>query len=290
MYPANFEYYRAGSVQEAVSLLQAHSGAKVLAGGHSLIPAMKIRLAEPPVLVDIGRIPGLSRVEAVGGSLRVGALTTHASLAASDVLHKNCPILSEAAAQIADAQVRHKGTIGGNLAHADPGSDLPGVMLALEGVFHVMGAGGERQIRAADFFVDLLTTDLKPGEVLTAVEIPALGGRTGSCYLKFEHPASGYAVVGAAAIVTLEDGGTCREARLAFNGVTSTPYRAAEVEAELIGKRLDEATIAAAIEKLNIQDPIDDPVYASGAYRVHLARVYGKNALLQAAERAGSTS
>jgi carbon-monoxide dehydrogenase medium subunit len=286
MYSANFEYFRAGSVQEAVSLLKEHGGAKVLAGGHSLIPAMKLRLATPPVLVDIGRVPGLAGVTKEDGTLRVGSLTTHARLAESDLLRQFCPVLAEAASQIGDPQVRHKGTIGGNLAHADPASDLPGVVLALGGTLRVTGAGGERRIGAADFFVDLLTTDLKPDEVLTAVEVPALGDHTGSCYLKFEHPASGYAVVGAAAIISLADDGTCREARLAFNGVTSTPHRAAEVEAELIGKPLDVMTVAAALEKLNIINPVDDPIYASGAYRQHMARVYGKNALLQAAARA----
>lgn len=288
MYSANFEYFRAGSVQEAVSLLKEHSGAKVLAGGHSLIPAMKLRLATPPVLVDIGRVPGLAGVTKADGTLRVGSLTTHASLAESDLLRQFCPVLAEAAGQIGDPQVRHRGTIGGNLAHADPASDLPGVVLALGGTLHVTGASRERRIDAADFFVDLLTTDLKPGEVLTAVEVPALADHTGSCYLKFEHPASGYAVVGAAAIVSLADDGTCREARLAFNGVTTTPYRATKVESELVGKSLDDTSIAAAMEKLNIKDPMDDPVYASGTFRLHMARVYGRNAVLRAAERARS--
>jgi carbon-monoxide dehydrogenase medium subunit len=286
MYPANFEYFRAGSVQEAVSLLQEHNGAKVLAGGHSLIPAMKLRLAAPPALVDIGRIPDMAGVTRTNGRLRVGSLSTHASLAASDMLRRQCSILAEAAGQIGDPQVRHKGTIGGNLAHADPASDLPGVVLVLEGVLHITGAGGERQVAASDFFVDLLTTDLKPGELLTAIEVRAMDGRTGSCYLKFEHPASGYAVVGAAAIVSLAEDGTCREARLAFNGVTATPYRASEVEAELAGKPLDETTVAAAMKKLDIRDAMHDPVYASGAYRLHMARVYGTNALLEAARRA----
>jgi carbon-monoxide dehydrogenase medium subunit len=286
MYPTNFKYYRAGSVQEAVRLLQENKGAKVLAGGHSLIPAMKMRLAEPSALVDIGRISGLVGVTKRNGSLRVGSLTPHAGLAASELLKQDCPILAEAAGKIGDPQVRHKGTIGGNVTHADPASDLPGVILALEGIFHATGSGGERQIAAADFFVDLLTTSLKPDEVLTAVEVRALGKGTGSCYLKFEHPASGYAIVGAAAIVTLADDGTCREARLAFNGVATTALRATEVERELVGKPLDEKSVAAAMEKLSVKEPMHDPVYASGAYRISMARVYGKNALLQAAERA----
>lgn len=286
MYPAKFEYYRAGSVQEAVSLLQQHSGAKVLAGGHSLIPTMKLRLAQPPALVDIGRIPELVGVTQTNATIRVGALTTHDMLAKSDVLQQHCQILAEAAGQVGDRQVRHKGTIGGNLAHADPASDLPAVVLALGGIIHVTGAGGDRQINAADFFVDLLTTDLQPDEILTAVEVPALGGNTGSCYLKFEHPASGYAICGAAAIVTLAGDGTCESARLCFNGVTATPHSAGAVTDALAGKSLDDAAIDQAVDdNLSISDPMGD-LHASGAYRVELAKVFGKRALKLARDRA----
>jgi carbon-monoxide dehydrogenase medium subunit len=273
-------------VQEVVRLLQENKGAKVLAGGHSLIPAMKMRLAEPSALVDIGRISGLVGVTKRNGSLWVGSLTPHAGLAASDLLKQHCPILAEAAGKIGDPQVRHKGTIGGNVTHADPASDLPGVIVALDGIYHATGSGGERQIAAGDFCVDLLTTSLKPDEVLTAIEVRALGKGTGSCYLKFEHPASGYAIVGAAAIVTLADDGTCREARLAFNGVATRALRATEVERELVGKPLDQKSVAAAMEKLTVKEPMHDPVFASSAYRISVARVYGENAILKAAERA----
>jgi carbon-monoxide dehydrogenase medium subunit len=286
MYPAKFEYYRAESVQEAVSLLQQHSGAKVLAGGHSLIPTMKLRLAQPPALVDIGRIPELVGVTRTNGSIRVGALTTHDMLARSDVLQQHCQVLSEAAGQVGDRQVRHKGTIGGNIAHADPASDLPAVVLALGGVVHTTSASGGRQINAADFFVDLLTTDLQPGEILTAVEVPVLGSNTGSCYLKFENPASGYAICGAAAIVTLAGDGTCESASLCFNGVTATPHNAGAVTRALVGKSLDDATIDQAVDdNLSITDPMSD-IHASGPYRVELARVFGKRALKLARDRA----
>jgi len=286
MYPAKFEYYRAGNVQEAVSLLRQHSGAKVLAGGHSLVPTMKLRLAQPPALVDIGRIPELAGVTRSNGTIRVGALTTHDALAKSDVLQQHCQVLAEAAGQVGDRQVRHKGTIGGNLAHADPASDLPAVVLALGGVIHTTGAGGSRQINAADFFVDLLTTDLQADEILTAVEVPVLGSNTGSCYVKFEHPASGYAICGAAAVVTLAGDGTCESASLCFNGVTATPHNAGAVTSALAGKSLDDAAIDQAVDgNLSIQDPLGD-IHASGPYRAELAKVFGKRALKLARDRA----
>lgn len=286
MYPAKFEYYRAGSVQEAVSLLQQHSGAKVLAGGHSLIPTMKLRLAQPPALVDIGRIADLRGITQADGTIRVGALTTHAMLESSSVLQQHCPIVAEAAGEIGDRQVRHKGTIGGNLAHADPASDLPGVVLALGAVIHTTGTNGDRQINASDFFVDLLTTALQPDEIMTAIEVPVLGDNTGSCYLVFEHPASGYAICGAAAVVTLAGDGTCESASLCFNGVTATPHNASAVTAALAGQAPDDATIDQAVDNnLSISDPMGD-VHASGPYRVELAKVYGKRALKSARDRA----
>lgn len=287
MYPAKFDYLRAQSVDEAIQLLQKNSGAKLLAGGHSLIPMMKLRLAQPPMLIDIGRIPDLSGITTTDGRVRIGSLTTHAELASSDVLRRECPILAEAAEQIADPQVRNKGTIGGNLAHADPGSDLPAVILALEGTLHFKGPEGERQTQAADFFLDLMMTDLRPGEVLTAIEVQALEKQTGSCYLKFEHPASGYAICGAAAIVTTDGKGNCQSAHLCFNGITTTPYNAAAVTEALAGKKLDEKTIDTAVnENISIDDPMGD-TFASGPYRVELAKIYGRRALKKARDRAG---
>jgi carbon-monoxide dehydrogenase medium subunit len=286
MYPAKFDYYRANSVQEAVNLLQQHGEAKVLAGGHSLLPAMKLRLAQPGVIVDIGRISDLAGVTQSNGKVRIGALSTHASLAGSEVLKQNCAILAEAAGQVGDPAVRHKGTIGGNLAHADPASDLPAVVLALGGVIHTVGPSGERHIPAGDFFVDLLTTALQSDEILTAVEAPVLGSQTGSAYLKFSHPASGYAICGAAAVVTLAGDGTCQSASLCFNGVTATPFNASGVAAALAGQTLDDATIDQAVDSnLSIADPLGD-IHASGPYRVELAKVYGKRALKLARDRA----
>lgn len=285
MYPAKFDYYRASSLDDALRLLGEHPDAKLLAGGHSLLPMMKLRLAQPATLVDIGRVDGLSGVSRENGRVRVGALTTHAEMAASDVLQQHCPLLAEAAAQVGDPQVRNRGTLGGNLAHADPASDLPGVVRALGGVIHTKGKGGERQVSADDFFVDLLTSDLKDDEILTAVELPAAAGKTGSCYLKFEHPASGYAVVGAAATVTLGGDGKCQSAALCFNGVTATPLKADAVTASLTGKSLSDEAIDQAVSNLKVDDPLGD-VYASGPYRAHLAQVYGRRALKAARDRA----
>lgn len=286
MYPAKFDYHRASSVAEAVSLLQQNEDAKVLAGGHSLIPTMKLRLAQPAVIIDIGRIAELRGISESSGSVRIGALTTHATLASSEVLHQKCKVLAEAAGLVGDPAVRHKGTIGGNIAHADPASDLPAVILALGGVIHVSGAGGDRQIDASDFFVDLLTTALQADELLTAVEVPAASGKTGSAYVKFEHPASGYAICGAAAVVTLTGDGTCASASLCFNGVTAKPHNASSVASALIGKSLDDAAIDQAVnDALSIDEPIGD-IHASGPYRIELAKVYGRRALKLARDRA----
>ncbi len=286
MYPPRFDYYRATSVQEAVRLLQEHPEAKVLAGGHSLLPMMKLRLAAPPVLVDIGRIEELRGIQDMGNTLRIGALTTHWELEKSDVLARKCPLIPEAAAQIGDRQVRHRGTIGGNLVHADPGSDLPAVILALDGTLHLAGPNGSRQVAARDFFLDLMTTAVQPGEILTAVEVPVLGERTGTAYLKFEHPASGYAVCGAAAIVTLNADGTVAQARLCFNGIAATPFNAQPVADALVGRTPDDDTIDAVVDQhLQVDDPMGD-VFASGAYRVELAKVFAKRALKRARDRA----
>jgi carbon-monoxide dehydrogenase medium subunit len=216
--------------------------------------------------------------------VRIGALTTHAELASSDLLKKSCPIVAEAAAKIGDQQVRNRGTIGGNLSHADPGSDLPAVVKALDATLHLVSKKGKRAVKAADFFLDLLSTDIRDGEILTAVEVPALGDGAGSCYLKFEHPASGYAVVGAAAIVRMKDG-KCQDARLCFNGVTATPLDGGAVTKALGGKPLDDASVEQAMGGLTAADPLGD-VFASGEYRLHLAKVYGRRALKLARDRA----
>ncbi len=286
MFPEKFDYYRAASVAEALSLLGEHPDAKLLAGGHSLLPVMKLRLTHPGAVIDIGRIAELKGIAADDEVITIGALTTHAEIAGSDRLRRHCPILAEAAAQIGDPQVRNKGTIGGNAAHADPASDLPAVLRVLGATFHVAGPRAGRTVRSEDFFVGLLETAVGHDEVLTAVEVPALGPGIGSAYLKLEHPASGYALCGAAAVVELAGDGSCRDARLAYNGVTDTPYQVAGLGAALRGATLSDATLDAEVDAaVAIDDPMED-LQASGVYRVALAHVYGKRALKAARDRA----
>lgn len=286
MYTSAFNYYRPQSLAEALALLHAHPEAKVLAGGHSLIPAMKLRVAQPAALVDIGRLPGLAGITEAGGALRLGALTTHNAVASSALVRAQCGLLAEAASQIGDQQVRNRGTLGGSLAHADPAADYPTVILALGATLHVAGAAGERTIPAGAFFTGLLSTALGAGELLTAVTVPVCGAGTGGAYLKHPHPASGYAVAGAAALVTVADGKVA-QVSLAIGGVCATPVRAAAAEKALAGQAPSESAIAAAAAKAAeaLSDPLSDS-YASGDYRVHLATVLAKRALTQAVARA----
>lgn len=289
MYPASFEYFRPESIGDAVHLLGEHDDAKLLAGGHSLIPMMKLRLAQPQVLIDIGRVEDLRGVHWSDGVLKIGALTTHADLASSEEIRAHCSLIAEAAAQIGDPAVRNKGTIGGNIAHADPASDLPAVLVAAEATVVLTGPKGERRVAARDFFQDLLMTDLGEDEILTRVEVPDIhgdSGHTGAAYLKAEHPASGYAVCGAAAIVRKNADGTCASARLAFNGVSATPYTSDALSKELEGTKLDDAILGQAVnDHIHIDDPLGD-IHASGLYRMELAKVYGRRALRAARDRA----
>lgn len=284
MYPPNFEYYRASSIAEALSLLGQHSGAKVLAGGHSLIPAMNIRLADPGILIDIGRVDELKGISAGSGSVRIGALTTHATIAASDQVPR---ALSEAAGKIGDPQVRNRGTIGGNIAHADPASDLPTVLTALGATIHLTSAGGDRTLAAADFFTGSLETAMQEGEIITAIEVPVPGNGSGSAYAKLANQASRYAMVGAAATVSLA-GDQCAEAGVAVGGLTPKATRAMSVEAALVGKTLNAETIAEAAEAVQ-KDLGDDILYdiqAGAEYRKSMATVFVKRAIAAAVERA----
>jgi carbon-monoxide dehydrogenase medium subunit len=208
MYPPRFDYYRASTLNEALSLLNQHSGAKVIAGGHSLIPLMKLRLADPGEVIDIGRLTELKGISNSGGTVKIGGLTTHAMVATSRLVPAG---LAEAAAMIGDPQVRNRGTVGGNISHADPGSDLPTILLALGAIFHTSGLNGERAIPADNFFTGLFETALQPDEILTRVEVPLEGQGSGSAYAKLPHPASRYAIVGAGVLLTVE-GGTCTQA------------------------------------------------------------------------------
>jgi carbon-monoxide dehydrogenase medium subunit len=284
MRPAEFTYHRPSSVDEAVSLLDEDS--RPLAGGHSLIPLLKLRLATPSALVDLSRIPGLAGISENGGGLSIGALTTHATVAESEVVRARCPVLAETAGQIGDVQVRNRGTIGGSVAHADPAADYPTVLKALGATIVAAGSNGERQIAADDFFVGILTTALEPGELITSVSVPATAAGTGAAYVKHRHPASFYAVVGVAAVVSVE-GGTCTAATVTVGGVTSLPVHATASADTLQGGPGSEEAVAAAAEKVpeSIGAATSD-AYASGEYRTHLAKVLAGRALRLAFERA----
>ena len=286
MYAANFDYYLPKTVAEAVELLRKNKNARVLAGGHSLLPSMKLRVSTPAALVDIGRLKGLAGIKVGKKEVKIGALTTHAMIAGSEALRKACPILAEAAALVGDVQVRNRGTIGGSLAHADPAADYPTVMMAVEATITATGPKGDREVGADKFFKDLFTTALKPGEILTSVSVPAYGGMKGmgGAYLKHRHPASSYAVVGVAAMVGLKNGKVARVS-LVVGGATANPMHAQAAEAALMGMAPDEANIAAAADKVDIQATMSD-TYASAEYRVHLAKVLAKRALMVAAQRA----
>ena len=288
MYAPDFAYYRAGSLAEAGQLLQQHPGAKLLAGGHSLIPLLKLRLATPAALIDIGRLDELKGISVTDGRVRIGALTTHAELAASSELAERCPALGEAAGLIGDPAVRNRGTIGGNVAHADPASDLPTVLRALDAAIAVTVDDGERSIPAADFFEGMMETALGDHDIVTAIEVPAAGAGQGQAYVKFSHPASRYAVVGAAAAVTLV-GGTVGVVAVALGGLVPTARRAASVEEALAGQAPTADAIAAAASAVSadLGDELIGDIYASAEYRRAMAPVCVKRALRAAVERSG---
>ena len=286
MYAPHFDYYRAASVSEASALLKKHPGAKLLAGGHSLIPLLKLRLAAPSALIDIGRIDALRGVSVTGGTVRIGALTTHAELAASPELAKHCPALSEAAALIGDPAVRNRGTIGGNVAHADPASDLPTVLVALGARFVVAEGTATRTVAASDFFLGLMSTALGDHALVTAIEVPARSRGTGAAYVKFGHPASRYAVIGVAAEVTV-GGGVCSAAAVVAGGLVPRPARLSSVESAVVGQALTPDVIANAANRAgaDLGDDILGDIYASAEYRRAVAPVWVKRALTAAAAR-----
>ena len=284
MIPAQFDYARANTLDEAVTLLAQNEDAKILAGGHSLIPAMKLRLAQPPLLIDLGRIKDLSYIREEGGQIRLGAMTTHYEIESSDLLKKICPLLPECAGHIGDVQVRNKGTIGGSLAHSDPAGDWPAAIIALNADLIAASQSGERTINTNDFFVDLLTTALEPGEILREIRISRPKGGTGQAYMKMHHPASGFAVVGVAASLTIEDD-VCRSASIGITGVSSKAYRPSAVESALTGAKLDEQTIANACAHAADGIEANGDLFASADYRKHLAEVYTRRAIAAAMDR-----
>lgn len=287
MIPGAFEYHAPTSVAEAVSLLDRHGeGAKILAGGHSLLPLMKLRLAQPEVLIDLARIGDLAYIRRNGGGLSIGAMTTYTEIESSSDVQSAAPALAEAAGMVADRQVRNMGTIGGCLAHADPAGDLPAIILALGGQILTSSTGPHRTIPIDDFFVDLFTTALEHNEIINEIQIPALPAGTGTAYAKFGNKASHYAIVGVAAVVTAS-GGTCQSVRIGITGAGPKAVRATAAESALTGAGLDDASIKAAAQHAGEGIDFNEDVHASAEYRAHLTKLYTERVLLQAAARAG---
>jgi carbon-monoxide dehydrogenase medium subunit len=286
MFPASFGYVAAHSVDEALRLLDKHGDAgKLLAGGHSLIPAMKLRLMSPGTLIDLGTIPGLRGIRVDEGSLVIGALTVHADVASSDLVRKHLPGLAEAASVIGDMQVRNRGTIGGSMAHADPAADFPVVLIALNASLVVQSSTGNRTIAVDEFFTDFYTTAMAANEILTEIRVPIPPSGSGTAYAKLPHPASGYVVVSAGALIT-QSSGSCVSARLAIGGLASGPIRAVATETELKGKSLTPQVInAAAAKAAENTDPTEDS-YAGAEYKRHVATVYARKAIEAAVQRA----
>lgn len=291
MFPDEFDYYEAGSVTEAVDLLSEHAGeeTELLAGGHSLLPAMKSGLSSPDVLIDVSGIDALRGVTVEDGTLVVGAMTTYSDFLNVQAAHEHAPAFADAVSQVGDEQVRNRGTVGGNLAHADPASDLPGAALASDATIVAEGPDGERSIPADDYFFGMYTTALDPGEIVTRVEIPSATDAAGS-YVKKPSPSSGYAMVGVAALVET-DGDTVTAARLGANGVLDHGVRLEAAEAALEGESFDDDAVEAAASVAT--DGLDETMMmsdlqASAAFRATLLEAYTKRALAGAADRAAA--
>ncbi|PSP21547.1 xanthine dehydrogenase family protein subunit M [Halobacteriales archaeon QH_10_65_19] len=290
MYPAQFEYQQAESVPEALDALSNNPEAELIAGGHSLLPTMKSGLADPEMLVDIGEIDDLHGIEHRDGSTRIGAMTSYADVADDDTLREEATIFAETAGEIGDVQVRNRGTVGGNIAHADPASDLPGAVLAADATMTVQGPDGERTVGADDFFQGMFATAVGENEILTAVEVPHEG--TTGAYAKKPNPASGYALVGVAARLTM-DGDTVENARLGANGVMDHGTRLTEAEDAIEGEPLSADTIDAAGDTAGSdldEYMVMEDQQASAEFRLQLLGVYTERALEAAGERAGVLS
>jgi aerobic carbon-monoxide dehydrogenase medium subunit len=287
MIPEPFEYHVPKTLEEAAQLVAQFGGdGKVLAGGHSLVPMMKLRLASPRHLVDIARLDGLRYINEKDGHIEIGALTTHYRIESSGLLKEKCPLLPLTAQAIGDVQVRNKGTVGGSMVHADPAADWPATAVALGAELKAVSTSGERWIPALEFFLDLMTTSLSPGEIVAAVRFPVLPARAGDAYAKHAHPASGFAVVGVAARVTLDEKGHIESARVGVTGIAQAAYRAAEVEKAITGKAPTAKNLERAASHAADGIEANGDLYASAEFRVHLATVYTERALAEAAQRA----
>jgi carbon-monoxide dehydrogenase medium subunit len=280
MYAAEFDYVRASSIEEAISLKRANEDSSLLAGGHSLIPAMKLRLSTPQKLIDISGLDQLKNISNNGSYISIGALCTHKQCAESDIIQSNCPALSDAASVIGDPHVRNKGTLGGALAHSDPQADYPGVVLALNATIIVEGSGGERTIEAVDYFTGLWETELGENEILTEVRIPTDRANANSCYLKFPQPASRYPYVGCGVSLS-SSSGTCLDIRVGFSGVGEWAFRDSGIESALKGQPLNESTISSAADKAAEGKAVLSDHFVSEEYRRAMSKVFAKRALTQ---------
>jgi carbon-monoxide dehydrogenase medium subunit len=284
MTPTKFEYEAPRSLKKAVSLLARHGEeAKLLAGGQSLVPLMKLRLARPKFLIDLSGIRGLNYIRRKGDSIHIGALTTHSQIEESRLLQRLCPLLPQTASQIGDVQVRNQGTLGGSLAHADPTADLTAAVLALNAELKAVGPKGERWIGASDFFLGFLTTLLEPDEILTEVKVPVMD-RAKTAYLKAAQRASGFAVVGIAVKLKLNHQDICEEIAIGVTGVTDKPYRAQSVEAAIRGNGLERTLIEQAAATITDGIDVIEDINGSKEYRSHLARVYTVRAIQAASQ------
>jgi carbon-monoxide dehydrogenase medium subunit len=279
MIPGSFEYCAPRSLTDAVNYLSAHKDdVKILSGGQSLLPLMKMRLSKPGYVVDIGRIPGLDTITRDGNHIVIGAMATHAQIEYSDFLKKNCPLLPQTATTIADVQVRNRGTIGGSIAHADPAGDWPAAVLVLDAEIKVVGPTGERWVKCHDFFLGLLMSVLKPDEIVTAIRVPVTGNDK-TAYLKAAPRSSGFAVVGVAVRIAVDSAGNCSRAAVGITGVTDKAYRAERVEQMLTGKKLDAQLIENAATEATRNIEVVEDINGSAEYRKHLTEVYVDRAI-----------
>jgi carbon-monoxide dehydrogenase medium subunit len=286
MYPSAFEYHRASSVKDALKMLADYGeDGKLLAGGHSLVPIMKLRLAQPAHLIDISGLPELGAIREEGGKIVIGAMTTHRAVESSSLVRAKLGLLAECAALIGDIQVRNRGTIGGSIAHADPAADYPAAILALEAEIKIESVSGSRTVKAEDFFIDLMTTAVRPGEIVTEVALAPISTGCGFAYLKHRQPASGFAMVGVAVLLALGKSRTCERARVGITGLAAKPFRARAVESALAGKDPAQAFASAAAHAADGIDAMSD-IHAAADFRAELARVYTRRALEMALPRA----
>src|SRR5919198_1658594 len=286
MFPSSFGYFAPRSLRETFELMARHGeDAKILAGGHSLLPAMKLRLASPRYLIDIGQLPDMRGIKIDGATLVIGALTVHADILSSQIVRQRVPGLSDAASVIGDVQVRNRGTIGGSVAHADPAADFPVMLAALNASVVLQSLSGSRSVPADEFFIDFFTTAMAQNELVTEIRVPLPSDGTGTAYAKLAHPASGYVVVSAGAFVVRQRSGSCVSSRIAIGGLGSGPTRAIATETELQGKPLNPQLIAAAAAKAAEEADIDDDPYASADYKRHMATVLARRAIESAVER-----